>query len=498
MGTVPTTVVETEPPLPTGTPLAFALMSIFDRPWAMERNALRSLVDSAYRWDLKAALEAVAAREGQPLDNNGAVENYNGVAVVDIRGPLFRYRSIWTWLLGGTAVDQTAFALHAALDDPGVHSIVLAINSPGGQIDGVNELANMIRAANDVKPVTAYADGLAASGGYWLAAAAGRIVADETAQLGSIGVRATIEDDAGAAAKQGYKRYDIVSSQSPLKRQDPATDEGRAQLQQMVDALAQIFIGAVAKFRGTSESKVMTDFGRGAVLPARDAVAVGMADSLGSLEAVIKAQQTDLVRQIRNAPGLRVAAPVVQVADPFDEDELEEETEDTQLNNSPGCDCPDGECTCQGQEDEDESEGTEQEPDDSSIPEGETRVAQPTEPTQPQQQPQQQQRTAITTERQRIAAILTCEEATGREELARTLALETSHNLATAKKILAAAPKPAPAAPVNPLAAAMTQVANPAVGVPGDEQQADSPAAEVQRILGFVPKDRLRAHARVQ
>ena len=125
-------------------------------------------------------------------------------------------------------------------------------------------------------------------------------------------------------------------------------------------------------------------------------------------------------------------------------------------------------------------------------------MAQPTEPTQPQQQPQQQQRTAITTERQRIAAILTCEEATGREELARTLALETSHNLVTAKKILAAAPKPAPAAPVNPLAAAMTQVANPAVGVPLDEQQADSPAAEVQRILGFVPKDRLRAHARVQ
>lgn len=120
----------------------------------------------------------------------------------------------------------------------------------------------------------------------------------------------------------------------------------------------------------------------------------------------------------------------------------------------------------------------------------------PTQPTAPAARPQPTPAAAITTERQRIAAILTCEEATGREELARTLALETNHRLETAKRILTAAPKAAPAA-ANPLQAAMSHVPNPAVGA-GDPVASDSPAAEVQRILSFVPRDRVRAHARVQ
>jgi len=168
------------------------------------------------------------------------------------------------------------------------------------------------------------------------------------------------------------------------------------------------------------------------------------------------------------------------------------------LNNDSSCACPPGADTCEC--DDDESEGTEQEPDESSIPEGESQVAQPTEPTQPTPapaaRPQPTPAAAITTERQRIAAILTCEEATGREELARTLALETNHRLETAKRILTAAPKAAPAA-ANPLQAAMSHVPNPAVGA-GDPVASDSPAAEVQRILSFVPRDRVRAHARVQ
>src|SRR5262245_14064139 len=279
-------------------PLSFQLLSLNDRPWAMGRAALNSLVAACGQMDF----EAVAARMGTPLDNDRGVTNYHGTAVVNIRGPLFRYRSIWTWLLGGTAVEQTALALHTAVDDPTVQRIVLAINSPGGGIDGINELANMIRAANQTKPVTAYVEGMAASGAYWLASAAGRIVADETAQLGSIGVLATVIDDRAAEEKHGVKRYEIISSQSPLKRTDPGTDQGRAQLQQMVDALAAVFIQKVAKFRGTSEEKVISGFGQGAVMPARDAVSVGMADALGSLEGLLGAGSDDPVRVIRDQP----------------------------------------------------------------------------------------------------------------------------------------------------------------------------------------------------
>ena len=454
-----------------------------DRPWAITPRAIRALLRAKGHPDL-AEYEAVAAREGEPVANSyGVVENHNGTAVLEIRGPLFRYRSIFTWLLGGTAVESTSIGLHAALDDPAVRAIVLAINSPGGQIDGINELANMIRAANSVKRVTAYVDGLAGSGAYWLASAAGRIVADETAQLGSIGVLATVVDDRSAEEKRGVKRFDIVSSQSPLKRTDPATDEGRAQLQEMVDAMAQVFIEKVAQFRGTSVERVARDFGRGAVLSARSAVAVGMADALGSLEGLLGNGSTPMdgpVRQMRDKPGMRVVTsgtvgmaalnPSAQVQ--FDEEELQEETDEQVLNDDSSCDCPPGEDTCQCDE-QDEAEGTEQEPDESSLPKGEGDLIKPTE------------------ERQRIAAILTCEEARGREELARTLALETNHTVDAAKKLLLAAPL---ASKSNALEARMGQLANPQVGVPADAPEDDSPASEVQRILAFVPKERKRMH----
>jgi hypothetical protein len=338
----------------------------------------------------------------------------------------------------------------------------------------------MIRAANAVKPVTAYVDGMAASGAYWLASAAGKIVADETAQLGSIGVLATVVDDRESDERRGVKRFEVVSSQSPLKRTDPATDAGRDQLQQMVDAMAKVFIQKVAGFRGTSEDRVAADFGRGAVMPAGQALLAGMADSLGSLESLLEGGMPmgDAMRRISDKPGLRVDAPAAQsspaAAEPFDEEELDEDTEGQELNDDSSCDCPEGEeCECED-DDEDESEGTEQEPDDSSVPEGEGKPMKVSE--------------VRSQERQRIDAIVNCDEAKGRETLARTLALETNQSVDAAKKLLAAAPV---ASKTNALEARMAELPNPKVGVSGDAQD-DTPAGEAARVLAFVPKERKR------
>lgn len=100
-----------------------------------------------------------------------------------------------------------------------------------------------------------------------------------------------------------------------------------------------------------------------------------------------------------------------------------------------------------------------------------------------------------TEERQRIAAILTCEEARGREELARALALETNHTVEAAKKLLLAAPVAA-AAPVNALDVRMSQIPNPTVGADPSAVDTDPAAAEIARILAYVPKN--RKHPAVQ
>ena len=67
-----------------------------------------------------------------------------------------------------------------ALEDDSIQGIVLNIDSPGGQMNGTNELANMIFAARGTKPITAYVGGLGASGAYWIASAADEIAVDAT------------------------------------------------------------------------------------------------------------------------------------------------------------------------------------------------------------------------------------------------------------------------------------------------------------------------------
>lgn len=230
--------------------------------------------------------EAVAARLGRPLQNAQTVRTRDGVAVIPITGPIFRYANLFTEVSGASSIEIFARDLRTALDDPNVHAIVLEINSPGGQVDGINEAANMIRAGTAEKPIVAYVSGMGASAGYWLASAAGELVIDDTAQVGSIGVVTTVMRKKSPRSGEPDS-VEIVSSQSPNKRPDIDTDAGRAELQARIDAIASVFIDAVAEFRGVDAATVVEEFGAGGVKVGRAAVAARMADRNGSLEMIV-------------------------------------------------------------------------------------------------------------------------------------------------------------------------------------------------------------------
>lgn len=248
-------------------------------PWAIQEKALETVLDIAQRTNLDP--EAVQTKDGKPLNGTRSVSIRNGVAVVPIIGTLIRYAGVFANVSGATSVEKTAKEFQRAVDSGEVKHIVLEIDSPGGQVKGINELAKQIRAAQAVKPVTAYISGTGASAAYWLASAAGRIVIDETAQLGSIGIVATYPP------KSDNDPILFVSSISPRKMPDPNDDEGKAILQAGVDATAEVFVSAVAQYRGVSEETVRTDFGQGGVLLGAAAVAAGMADEIGSMEELL-------------------------------------------------------------------------------------------------------------------------------------------------------------------------------------------------------------------
>jgi len=142
--------------------------------------------------------------------------------------------------------------------------------------------AACVRAADARKPTAAYVRDTAASAAYWIATAAGEVVAHPTARLGSIGVLGVAYDDTERLAKAGIRRKVIVSDQSPNKALDPFTDAGELALKREFNALADRFVAAVARHLGVPEPDVLTDFGGGDVLPAPEAVEVGMAHRLGS------------------------------------------------------------------------------------------------------------------------------------------------------------------------------------------------------------------------
>ncbi|HEY8732268.1 MAG TPA: S49 family peptidase [Candidatus Limnocylindria bacterium] len=271
----------------TRRPATNVINAILAAHWAMEEHALHTMLEIAGRENLDP--EAVAAKLGRPLDNTHAVTIRDGVASIPVTGPLFRYADMFTAISGATTYEQIATDLTAALDNRGVRAILLEIDSPGGDVNGLSQLADLVASARGTKPVVAFISGTGASAAYWLASAAEAVVVSDTAIVGSIGVRASYRDTKAIDQARGIKTIEIVSSQSPNKRMDPGEDTGRAALQQVMDDLAQVFVETVAVNRDVTPESVLADFGQGGVFVGQAAVDAGLADAVGTYESTFAA-----------------------------------------------------------------------------------------------------------------------------------------------------------------------------------------------------------------
>lgn len=254
--------------------------------WAMTREACNELALIADRAN-DASPQILEAYRAQSLERAERAKARDGVAILDVKGPLFKRANLFVAMSGATSYEILRKDLQVALDDNEIHSIAILVDSPGGEANGCDELAAAIFAGRKVKPITAYVSGMACSGGYWIAAAASKVVVSDAALLGSIGVVLGVQDTSAAEEKRGVKTHQFVSSQSPGKRPDVNSEAGQSQIQKMVDDLADVFVSAVAKYRGVSIETVITKFGAGGVEVGKNAVAAGMADEVGSFEGVV-------------------------------------------------------------------------------------------------------------------------------------------------------------------------------------------------------------------
>lgn len=270
----------------------------FDVMTMIAARRLDALDKIAASIEEKSLPEAMTAKRGERLMNTRYTEIREGsIAVIDVNGRLAKRMGFFAEVCeGGTSTENLLKDFQTCLENPNVSSIVFNIDSPGGEAFGINELASHIQAARGKKPMKAYISGLGCSGAYWLASAADEIICDKSALLGSIGVVSVWFDDTEFYKMLGVDKKVITSSNAPKKRLDLNKPEDLAEFQSELDSIEKVFISSVAKNRNKKTDEVIKDFNQGGVLIGAEAVKVGMADRVGSLEGVI----AELKKQSKN------------------------------------------------------------------------------------------------------------------------------------------------------------------------------------------------------
>lgn len=212
------------------------------------------------------------------------------IAVLNLFGTISQRMNAMSQYSGGTSTEMFASAFQDAVNDPNVSAIVINIDSPGGSVPGVPELANMIYQARDKKRIVSVVNPMMASAALWIGTAAGEVVAIPSASdVGSIGVLTIHTDQTKADAEAGLTRTIIKSNEFKAEGNpyEPLSDSAKTFITQRIMKIHEEFVSAVAKFRGVTTAKVEADFGNGRTLRAKEALQVGLIDRIATLEEVL-------------------------------------------------------------------------------------------------------------------------------------------------------------------------------------------------------------------
>ena len=231
-----------------------------------------------------------AIAEFQAATARRAAPPARGVAGIPLHGVILRRPGLIEQMLGAASLEAFMANFRAAMADPEVGTIVLSIDSPGGETSGMTEAAAEIRAARSQKTIVASVESMATSAAYWIASQATEVVAEPTAILGNIGVYLIHDDISAALEAAGVKREVIASSElkAAFAEGSSLTDEARDQLMAIVNEQEGMFVTDVAKGRATTAPKVRKDYGGGGILGASASLGVGMIDRIDTLDGVVR------------------------------------------------------------------------------------------------------------------------------------------------------------------------------------------------------------------
>lgn len=274
------------------------LAEFYSTPWVLDPDTYAQMQLILERWasgvrlpqaEIQAAIgdapQAAADRRAQ-----AGQAGQGAVAVVPVYGVITHRARDLSVSTPMTSTELLTQQLRSAAHNPDISAIVLDVDSPGGSVFGVQEVGDTIQALRGTKPIIAVANAKAASGAYWIASQADELVITPSGAVGSIGALMVHRDQSAKNERDGVKTTYVHAGKYKVEGNpdNPLDAEGQTHLQGMVDHYYSTFVRAVAKGRGVSVDTVRGEsFGQGRMVLAKDAVAAGMANRIGTLDQVI-------------------------------------------------------------------------------------------------------------------------------------------------------------------------------------------------------------------
>ncbi|MBC6685697.1 S49 family peptidase [Wolbachia pipientis] len=226
-----------------------------------------------------------------------AVKNSeSGIKVIPIHGILTKKSEAFDDVLGMTSYEKIREEIEEALIDEEVETIILDIDSPGGEVNGLFDLADFIYEARTKKRIVAIANDDAYSAAYAIASSAEKVLVTRTSGVGSIGVIASHIDQSGFDEKQGVKYTTVFAGKrkNDLNPHEPITSESLESLQEEVGRLYEMFVQLIARNRNLSTEKIKST--EAGLYFGEKAIEIGLADGITTFSELIDNYRSNMTK----------------------------------------------------------------------------------------------------------------------------------------------------------------------------------------------------------
>ena len=263
--------------------------------WLGTEHSFQNYLFSLYQFGDKLAQLKGAFEFDDPVES--IMDKHGDVGIISIDGPLVDSPDMMDRFFGVTGYSDVTEAINRHLEDKGVKSLVLSLNTPGGDASGIGEVSSFIAEAKQIKPVHSWTGKSALSAGYWIGSSGSSFHASKMAETGSIGAIATYTSIARRLKDEGIDVHVERGGKQKalLHPAEELSEEGKKLLKAKVGQLHDFFLEHVTSERPQLRLSEKSQWGEGQTFFTKESIEKGLLDgpamTLGELVASLQSKK---------------------------------------------------------------------------------------------------------------------------------------------------------------------------------------------------------------